>query len=79
LSVKGKEEVIMILEDILQDNFMEYREVYKKADEKGMTKNEVKAEKDKLGIKTITLVNGDERLWLWYIPKNMWNRFSLKQ
>ncbi len=69
----------MILEDILQDNFMEYREVYKKADEKGMTKNEVKAEKDKLGIKTITLVNGDERLWLWYIPKNMWNRFSLKQ
>lgn len=29
----------MILEDILQDNFMEYREVYKKADEKGMTKN----------------------------------------
>ncbi|KOA21167.1 hypothetical protein CLHOM_02970 [Clostridium homopropionicum DSM 5847] len=69
----------MILEDILQDNFMEYREVYKKADEKGMTKNEVKAEKDKLGIKTITLVNGDERLWLWYIPKNVWNKFSLKQ
>lgn len=69
----------MILEDILQDNFMEYREVYKKAAEKGMTKNEVKVEKEKLGIKTITLVNGDERLWLWYIPKNMWNRFSLKQ
>lgn len=35
--------------------------------------------KEKLGVKTITLVNGEERLWLWYIPRNIWSKYSQKK
>ncbi len=64
-----------ILEEILKDNFVEYTKVYELAAINGMSKKAVKIAKERLGIKTVTLVNGDERLWLWYIPKNIWNRY----
>lgn len=68
-----------ILEEILKDEFVEYTKVYEIAAFRGMTKKEVKVAKDKLDVQTVTLVNGDERLWLWYIPKNIWNRYLSKK
>lgn len=65
-----------VIEDILKDDFVEYSKVYKLAKLKGMSKKEVREVKRKIGVKTICVVNGDERLWLWYIPKNVWNRHS---
>lgn len=65
----------LILEEILEDNFVEYSKVYDLAAAKGMTKKEVKIAKERLGVNTITLINGDERLWLWYIPKNIWSKY----
>lgn len=64
-----------ILEEILKDNFVEYTKVYELAAINGMSKKAVKIAKERLGIKTVTLVKGDERLWLWHIPKNIWNRY----
>lgn len=65
----------LILEEILEDNFVEYSKVYDLAAARGMTKKEVKIAKERLGVNTITLINGDERLWLWYIPKNIWSKY----
>lgn len=67
-----------MLEQILKNDFVEYSEVYRKAAELGMSKNDVRAEKASLGVKTITIANGGERLWLWYIPKNVWSKYSPK-
>lgn len=68
-----------ILEDILKDDFVEYSKVYEIAAIKGMTKKDVKRAKETLGIQTVTLVNGEERLWLWYIPRNIWSRYLPKK
>ncbi len=64
-----------MLEQILKDDFVEYREVYRRAAKLGMLKHEVRKEKIVLDVQMLTLVNGDERLYLWYIPKNVWKRF----
>ena len=64
-----------IIEKILKDDFVEYTKVYEMAAIDGMSRKEVKLAKESLGIQTVTLVNGDERLWLWYIPKNVWNKY----
>lgn len=61
--------------EMLEDDFVEYNKVYKLAGLKGMTKSDVKQEKELLGVKTITLVNKDERIWLWYIPRNVWKKY----
>jgi len=63
-----------VIENILKDDFVEYTKVYEIAALHGMMKKEVKKVKEELGVQTVTLVNGEERLWLWYIPKNIWNR-----
>jgi hypothetical protein len=68
-----------ILEEILKDEFVEYRKVYELAALSGMSKKEVREKKRVIGVKTICVVYGDERLWLWYIPKNIWNRHSPKK
>ncbi|CAH0435480.1 hypothetical protein CQ395_08865 [Clostridium neonatale] len=68
-----------VIENILKNDFVEYTKVYEIAALHGMTKKEVKNIKEKLGVKTVTLVNGEERLWLWYIPKNIWNRYLPKK
>jgi hypothetical protein len=68
-----------IIENILENDFVEYTKVYEIAALHGMTKKEVKKVKEKLGVQTVTLVNGEERLWLWYIPKNIWSRYLPKK
>lgn len=68
-----------VIENILKSDFVEYTKVYEIAALQGMTKKEVKNIKEKLGVKTVTLVNGEERLWLWYIPKNIWSRYLPKK
>ena len=68
-----------VIENILKNDFVEYTKVYEIAALHGMTKKEVKNIKEKLGVKTVTLVNGEERVWLWYIPKNIWNRYLPKK
>ena len=68
-----------VIENILKNDFVEYTKVYEIAALHGITKKEVKNIKEKLGVKTVTLVNGEERLWLWYIPKNIWNRYLPKK
>lgn len=67
-----------MLQEILKNDFVEYSEVYRMAAELGMSRSEVKLEKRRLGVQTVTLTNGDERLWLWYIPKNVWNKYLPK-
>ena len=68
-----------VIENILKNDFVEYTKVYEIAALHGMTKKEIKNIKEKLGVKTVTLVNGEERLWLWYIPKNIWSRYLPKK
>ena len=68
-----------IIENILKNDFVEYTKVYEIAALHGMTKKEVKKVKEKLGVQIVTLVNGEERIWLWYIPKNIWNRYLQKK
>lgn len=68
-----------IIENILKNDFVEYTKVYEIAALHGMTKKQVKNIKEKLGVQTVTLMNGEERLWLWYIPKNIWNRYLQKK
>lgn len=73
--VRGDFKMECIIEEILKDDFVEYTKVYELAAYQGISKKDVKAVKDKLGIQTVTLVNGEERLWLWYIPKNIWSKY----
>ncbi|WP_411679877.1 hypothetical protein [Clostridium thailandense] len=68
-----------IIEDILKDEFVEYSKVYELAKIKGMSKKEVREVKQRIGVKTICVANGEEKIWLWYIPKNVWNRYSQKK
>lgn len=65
-----------VLQEILRDDFVDYTKVYELAAIKGFSKKEVRAAKETLGIKTITLINGEEKLWLWYIPRNVWSKYS---
>lgn len=65
-----------IVEKILGNDFVSYSKVYQLAALDGLTKSQVRQAKEILGVKTITLVSGNERLWLWYIPKNVWNKYS---
>lgn len=71
--------MIKIVEKILGNDFVSYDKVYKLATLQGMSRKEVKKVKLQLGVKTITLVNGDERMWLWYIPKNIWKKYCVKE
>lgn len=68
-----------IIEEILKDDFVEYSMVYELAKLKGMSKKEVKAAKERLGVKTISVANGDERLWLWYIPRKVLSKHLPKK
>ncbi|MBU3159875.1 hypothetical protein KPL37_08935 [Clostridium frigoris] len=68
-----------IIENILKDDFVEYAKVYELEALNGMSKKEVKIVKKKLGIQTVTSVKQEERLWLWYIPKNIWSRYLLRK
>ena len=65
-----------IIEEILNDDFVEYSKVYELAKLKGMSKKEVREVKKRIGVKTICVVNGEERIWLWYIPKKVLNKHS---
>jgi hypothetical protein len=63
-----------IIEEILKDDFVEYLKVYELAKLKGMSKKEVKEVKKRLGVKTVNVVDGNDILWLWYIPKKVLNK-----
>lgn len=69
-----------VLEDILKDGFVNYKKVYELAEENGIKKTEVKRQKALLGVKSVH-VDGEEggTLWLWFIPKNVWKRYSQTQ
>ena len=73
-------EAAMFLEDILKDGFVNYKKVYELAEENGIKKTEVKRQKALLGVKSVH-VDGEEggTLWLWFIPKNVWKRYSQTQ
>ena len=62
-----RKEDVHILEQALKNGFLEYSKVYVEAAELKAVRREKKS--------WVTLVNGDERLWLWYIPKNVWSRY----
>lgn len=67
----------MFLETILNDNFVDYQKVYKEAAENGMKKSEIKRQKALLEVKTLEVKNEEgEKIWLWFIPKNVWKRYS---
>ena len=73
-------EAAMFLEDILKDGFVNYKKVYELAEENDIKKTEVKRQKALLGVKSVH-VDGEEgeTLWLWFIPKNVWKRYSQTQ
>ena len=54
--------------------------MYELAEENGIKKTEVKRQKALLGVKSVH-VDGEEggTLWLWFIPKNVWKRYSQTQ
>lgn len=65
----------MFLESVLGDEFVNYKRVYELAEESGLKKAEVKRQKALLGVKTVEVGSGEgERIWLWYIPKNVWRK-----
>jgi hypothetical protein len=68
--------MLEIIEDILKDDFVTYSKVYELAGRRGVKKSEVKQAKELLGVKTVTLENKDERIWLWYIPRNIWKKYA---
>ena len=55
-----------MLQEILKNDFVEYSEVYRMAAELEMSRSEVKLEKRRLGVQTVTLT------------KNVWNKYSPK-
>jgi hypothetical protein len=66
---------ILMIETILKDEFIDYRFVKEQLVQAGLNKEQIKMEKLKFGVKTIQIANEEgERGWLWYIPKNVWNR-----
>jgi len=68
----------MILEEILKDDFVDIKKVYETAERYGMKKADVKAEKYKLGVKTLQVksVSG-ETIWLWFIPEKIWEKYHV--
>lgn len=65
-----------MIEIILKDDFVDYRKVKEKLVKAGFNKEQIKEEKMKHGVKTIQIVNEEgEKGWLWYIPKNVWNKY----
>lgn len=73
-------EEAMFLEEVLKDGFVDYKKVYELAEENGIRKAEVRRQKALLGVKSVH-VDGEEgeALWLWFIPKNVWKRYSQTQ
>ena len=70
----------MFLENVLKDGFVNYKRVYELAEESGMKKSEVKRQKAVLGVKTVEVRNEEgEQIWLWFIPKNVWKKYSQTQ
>ena len=65
-----------MIEKILADDFMDYREVYRIAKGYGMKKSDVKKEKAIYGVKTVQVQskNGED-IWLWYIPERIWEKY----
>ena len=68
----------MILEEILKDDFVDIKKVYEIAKQQGMKKADIKAEKYKLGVKTVQVSseNGED-MWLWYMPKKIWEKYHV--
>lgn len=65
----------MFLESVLGDDFVNYKKVYGLAEENGLKKAEVKRQKALLGVKTVEVGSEEgEKIWLWYIPKNVWKK-----
>ena len=65
-----------VLKSILKDDFVPYEKVYQMASNYGLSKAQVRKAKEIIGVKTVTLVRGDERIWLWYIPDNVWKKYA---
>ena len=64
-----------MIETILKDDFMDYRLVKEQMVQAGLNKGQIKKEKLQFGVKTVQIENEEgERGWLWYIPKNVWNK-----
>lgn len=64
-----------MIETILKDDFVDYRSVKEQLVQAGLNKEQIKKEKIQFGVKTVQIENGEgERGWLWYIPKNVWNK-----
>ena len=65
----------MWLENILADDFVDVKYVQWKAKAVGMKKTELRRQKELLGAKTVQIDNGEEKIWLWYLPKRIYPKF----
>ena len=65
-----------MIKDILQDEFMDYREVYAIAESRGVKKSKIKAEKRAEGIQTISVKWGDETIYLWFDPEKIVKKYA---
>ncbi len=64
-----------MIEQILKDDFVDYRKVKEALLNMGLSNAEIKEEKRMHGVKTVQIVTEEgDRGWLWYIPKNVWNK-----
>lgn len=65
-----------MIETILKDEFMDYRKVKAALTDCGLSKREIKEEKAVHGVRTVQVNTEEGDIgWLWYIPKNVWNRY----
>lgn len=68
----------MFLAEILKDDFVDIRKVYEEAKKCGLKKADVKAEKYRLGVKTLQVSNKDgDDMWLWYLPERIWEKYHV--
>ncbi len=66
-----------MLKEILKDDFMDCRKVFKICENMGMTKFMVRAQKKIEGIKTVQVVNRDgDQMWLWFDPEQIWEKYN---
>lgn len=67
-----------MLEEILKDDFMDIKKVYEIAKDNGYKKSDIKAEKYKLGVKTVQVKSANgELMWLWFMPERIWEKYHV--
>ena len=65
-----------MIREILNGDFMDYRQVQEKCCKYGLSKSEVRSLKRKEGIRTVEIMNEEGQItWLWFDPQQIWEKY----